>query len=107
MEMRRVLHLKGGDDHASYAKNSSFQRPTNFFRANRPATGCISLTDLGCASGPNTLSAIQDIIENIDRECHDSNIYPELPRILVFLNDLASNDFNSIFQLLPSFNEKT
>ncbi|CDP16801.1 unnamed protein product [Coffea canephora] len=116
MELQQVLHMRGGDDHASCAKNSSFQklislkvsselkrRIQKFCRANLPAAaGCISITDLGCASGSNTLLAVQDIIENIDRERHASNIYLELPRIQVFLNDLVSNDFNSIFQSLPS-----
>ncbi|CDP16798.1 unnamed protein product [Coffea canephora] len=95
MEMQQVLRMRGGDDHASCAKNSAFQilismkvsselkrSIQEFCRANLPAAaGCISITDLGCASGSNTLWAIQDVIENFDRKCHDSNIYLPRPSI--------------------------
>ncbi|CDP16803.1 unnamed protein product [Coffea canephora] len=120
MEVQQVLHMKGGEDHASYAKNSSCQRLASmkvssalkqsiqeFCRVNLPAAaGCINIADLGCASGPNTFLVIQDIIENINREFRESNIYLELPSIQVFLNDLVSNEFNSIFRSLPNFYQR-
>ncbi|CDP21986.1 unnamed protein product [Coffea canephora] len=119
--MQQVLRTKGGEDHAIYAKNSSCQRLASikfnsalkqsiqeFCRANlAAAAGCINIADLGCASGPNAFLAIQDIIESVDREFRESNIYLELPSIQVFLNDLVSNDFNSIFRSIAEFLSKT
>ncbi|CDP17554.1 unnamed protein product [Coffea canephora] len=116
--MEQILHTKGGEDEESYAKNSTFQRSVfmnvnhalnrsiqEFCQANLAEAECIRVADLGCASGPNTLLAVESIIDSINRECHNMNIL-KLPNIQVFLNDLMSNDFNSIFKLLPSFYQK-
>ncbi|CDP21471.1 unnamed protein product [Coffea canephora] len=115
--MEQILHTKGGEDEESYAKNSTFQvmfmnvnhelnrSIQEFCQANLAEAECIRVADLGCASGPNTLLAVESIIDSINRECHNLNIL-KLPNIQVFLNDLLSNDFNSIFKLLPSFYQK-
>ncbi|CDP17556.1 unnamed protein product [Coffea canephora] len=116
--MEQILHTKGGEDEESYAKNSTFQRSVfmnvnhalnrsiqEFCQANLAEAECITVADLGCASGLNTLLAVESIIDSINKECHNLNIL-KLPNIQVFLNDLMSNDFNSIFKLLPSFYQK-
>ena len=72
-----------------------------FCRLNLPSKECIIVGDLGCASGPNTLASVKEIIELIDSESRKMNY--GLPYIQVFLNDLESNDFNSIFKSLPLF----
>nr|XP_027063027.1 probable caffeine synthase 3 [Coffea arabica] len=114
MDVRTVLHMKEGEDNASYAMNSSIQSLVSkkakhaleksiqqFCRLNLPSKECIIVGDLGCASGPNTLASVKEIIELIDSESRKMNY--GLPYIQVFLNDLESNDFNSIFKSLPLF----
>lgn len=62
----------------------------------------MDIADLGCSSGPNTLSVIWDIVDAIHAKCGSlgSSSFPELR---LFLNDLYSNDFNNIFESLPTF----
>ncbi|XP_071904086.1 7-methylxanthine methyltransferase 1-like [Coffea arabica] len=86
----------------NHALNRSIQ---GFCQANLAEAECIRVADLGCATGPNTLLTVESIIDSINRECHNLNIL-KLPNIQVFLNDLVSNDFNSIFKVLPSFYQK-
>lgn len=65
---------------------------------------CLKIADLGCSSGPNTLSLLWEIIDTIDGTCKRLN--REAPMYQVFLNDLPGNDFNTIFKSLPGFYEK-
>ncbi|KAL3500692.1 hypothetical protein ACH5RR_039785 [Cinchona calisaya] len=69
-------------------------------------TQCIRVADLGCASGSNTFLAIREIIDCIDQE-YQHKLSNSLPlSIQIFLNDLESNDFNTIFKSLPDFYEQ-
>ncbi|CAN1792617.1 Salicylate carboxymethyltransferase [Linum perenne] len=62
----------------------------------------LAIADLGCASGPNTLLAISNLIKTIITI--SSNLNWEIcPEFQVFLNDLPGNDFNSIFTSLEQF----
>ncbi|OVA08750.1 Cytochrome P450 [Macleaya cordata] len=61
----------------------------------------LSIADLGCSSGPNTLSVIREIVLAIDGTSR--KISRPTPEFKVSLNDLPSNDFNSIFTGLPDF----
>lgn len=63
----------------------------------------LGIADLGCSSGPNTLSIIKDIIEAVQRTSR--KIFHPTPEFRVYLNDLPSNDFNSIFKALPDFSK--
>ncbi|KAI3839139.1 hypothetical protein MKX03_032769 [Papaver bracteatum] len=64
------------------------------------------IVDLGCSVGPNCLIAINDIIEAIDLKFKSyfqglelkRNVTPEFQ---VYFNDKASNDFNTLFALIP------
>ncbi|XP_047306497.1 probable jasmonic acid carboxyl methyltransferase 2 [Impatiens glandulifera] len=60
--------------------------------------------DLGCASGPNTLLFVSEIIDTVYKLSNQIN--NKIPEILVVLNDLHKNDFNNIFIVLPSFYEQ-
>ncbi|KAI9125164.1 hypothetical protein K1719_003780 [Acacia pycnantha] len=62
------------------------------------------IADLGCSSGPNTLFVIHDLIETVEKICRDLTHEP--PEYMIFLNDLPSNDFNTIFMSLESFKQK-
>lgn len=61
----------------------------------------IGIADLGCSSGPNTLSIIKDIFQTIESTSH--KITHHSTEFRVYFNDLPTNDFNSIFKALPEF----
>lgn len=63
----------------------------------------IGIADLGCSSGPNTLSTIKDILHAVVVACNNNIKGKLLPEFRVYLNDLPTNDFNAIFQTLPEF----
>ncbi|KAF4371093.1 hypothetical protein F8388_020820 [Cannabis sativa] len=90
MEVEQVLHMNAGVGKSSYAKNSFLQ--------------CLRIADLGCSSGPNTLTAVSNIFDIIEASSQSFNI--NSPTFQVFLNDLPGNDFNAVFRSLSSFYEK-
>ncbi|WCJ35217.1 S-adenosyl-L-methionine-dependent methyltransferases superfamily protein [Euphorbia peplus] len=109
-----VLHMNKGDGETSYAKNSSVQRKIisvskavteeaviKMFEKHMKISASIGIADLGCSSGPNTLDVISEILNIIQKKCSHST-----PEFRVFLNDLPSNDFNTIFESLPDFYTK-
>jgi hypothetical protein len=63
-----------------------------------------AVADLGCSSGPNALCLAEDIIGSIGRICCRSSRPP--PEFSVLLNDLPTNDFNTIFFSLPEFTDR-
>jgi len=63
----------------------------------------IGIADLGCSSGPNTLSIIKDIFQTIQGISH--KIMHHSTEFRVYFNDLPTNDFNSIFKALPEFHK--
>ncbi|KAI5319613.1 hypothetical protein L3X38_039321 [Prunus dulcis] len=114
MDVEKVFHMKGGVGHTSYARNSSLQKEVSdmvkditleaiqeLYLTTTPKS--LGIADLGCSSGPNTLSIIKDIIEAVQRTSR--KIFHPTPEFRVYLNDLPSNDFNSIFKALPDFSK--
>ncbi|KAL5227777.1 hypothetical protein ABZP36_016042 [Zizania latifolia] len=63
-----------------------------------------AVADLGCSSGPNALCLAEDIIGSIGRICWRSSRPP--PEFSVLLNDLPTNDFNTIFFSMPEFTDR-
>ncbi|CAL0322386.1 unnamed protein product [Lupinus luteus] len=116
METEEVLHMNKGSGKTSYAMNSTVQ--DNIISVAKPATRkaivqilCSSgpminmtIADLGCSSGPNALRVISEIFDVVYDTSHLEN--RPTPELLVYLNDLFTNDFNNIFQSLPSFYKK-
>ncbi|XP_019166101.1 PREDICTED: salicylate carboxymethyltransferase-like [Ipomoea nil] len=114
MKVVEELRMNGGTGDNSYAKNSPFQRKgilmaksitekaiTSLYTSlNNPKS--ISIADLGCSSGPNTLLAVSNLVKAVDnhrkklRRLHS-------PEFQIYLNDLPTNDFNTIFRSLPDF----
>lgn len=89
MDVEKIFHMKGGIGNESYAKNSSLQkRALDMVKTIRINTiidlyvtltpQSFSIADLGCSSGPNTLSVIQEIVQVIDEA---SNFYKGLVNI--------------------------
>ncbi|KAI4327638.1 hypothetical protein L6164_020075 [Bauhinia variegata] len=112
MDVEKVFHMTGGIGKTSYAKNSSLQKKASdkvkhiiietveeLYRATTPKS--LGIADLGCSSGPNTLSIIKDIFEAIQGISH--KVLQPATEFRAYLNDLPTNDFNSIFKALPDF----
>ncbi|WOL18033.1 gibberellic acid methyltransferase 2 isoform X1 [Canna indica] len=113
-ELHRILCMQGGDDDSSYAKNS--EGPAAAISSSTPllvaairsmklfaAEASIRIADLGCATGYNTLAAMDLVVHNLRRryeqECADGRGVPEFE---AFFCDLPSNDFNSLFRSLSA-----
>ncbi|KAI3977445.1 hypothetical protein MKX01_000358, partial [Papaver californicum] len=59
------------------------------------------IAELGCSSGPNARLVVSHILETIyNKHCESGSVMPE---ILVFLNDLPGDDFNTLFKDVGSF----
>ncbi|XP_019166099.1 PREDICTED: salicylate carboxymethyltransferase-like [Ipomoea nil] len=117
MKVAEVLRMNGGNGDTSYATNSLLQRKvilmtkpitdgaiTSLYTSlNNPKT--ISIADLGCSSGPNTFLAVSDLVKAVNsaRKKLRQNSSPEFH---IYLNDLPSNDFNTIFQSLHKHQEE-
>ncbi|KAM3331828.1 hypothetical protein ACQJBY_027616 [Aegilops geniculata] len=115
MDVETILHMKEGLDETSYAQNSSLQKrgmdtlksliinsATDVYISQMPER--FTVADLGCSSGPNALCLVEDIIGGIGKVCCRSSQPP--PEFSVLLNDLPTNDFNTIFFSLPEFTHK-
>ncbi|KAL3525352.1 hypothetical protein ACH5RR_013724 [Cinchona calisaya] len=112
MDVEKIFHMTGGVGETSYSKNSSLQKKASdkvkhitmeaiqqVYLTTKPKS--LGIADLGCSSGPNTLSNIREIVGAIE-EISGRTLQP-LPEFRVFLNDLPTNDFNAIFKALPDF----
>ncbi|KAK8619135.1 hypothetical protein V6N13_133102 [Hibiscus sabdariffa] len=112
MDVEKVFHMSGGLGKTSYAQNSSLQKVASdmvkhitmetirqLYKEISPRS--LGIADLGCSSGPNALSLIKDIVEAVEGSSHE--MFGPLPEFRVFLNDLPTNDFNSVFKSLPDF----
>ncbi|XP_054810239.1 probable methyltransferase TCM_000336 [Prosopis cineraria] len=120
MDIEKVFHMTGGIGNTSYAKNSSLQKKASdkvkhiiidtveeLYLATTPTS--FGIADLGCSSGPNTLSIIKDIFVAIQGLIKSHKILqppPPASEFRVYLNDLPTNDFNSIFKALPDFHRQ-
>ncbi|KAJ9565444.1 hypothetical protein OSB04_001410 [Centaurea solstitialis] len=114
MEVENILHMNTGNGELSYAQNSLLQEIV--IRKSLPVLRhaikgmanldivfdqCFKIADLGCSSGKNTLFVASTIIDIVDEVCKENN--RKTPQFQVCLNDLYSNDFNTVFEMLPNF----
>lgn len=109
--------MNGGIGKRSYACNSSIQRTVismvkpileesvvELYCSMLPE--CFKMADLGCSAGPNTLLVVSEVIDIIIDAIHQRLKFVPPPFIQAFLNDLHGNDFNTVFESLPSFYKK-
>nr|AFH89623.1 jasmonic acid carboxyl methyltransferase [Cymbidium ensifolium] len=109
MDVKQVLHMNGGSGDTSYARNSTIQsiiaslkkevrqsEAVESYRSSSP--DCLKIAELGCSSGKNALLVASEIIDAVEQNCLREGCSP--PDFLILLNDLPSNDFNSVFSLL-------
>jgi hypothetical protein len=102
-----VQRMQSGIGESSYTLNSriqalSFQRVqpmlqdvVNHFKL--PQDGIVRVADLGCSIGANTL--------NVANVISSSLFTNGASEIQYFFNDLPTNDFNTLFQQLPSLDQ--
>ncbi|CAM8915928.1 unnamed protein product [Rhodiola kirilowii] len=114
-KVEQVLCMNGGESETSYAKNSNLQRAVMFSARHIlkesvidvfnifSSSKCLAVADLGCGTGPNALLAVSNIV-NIVCRTRDDMGHKSPNSFLLFLNDLPSNDFNTIFKSLAGFN---
>ncbi|KAK7859833.1 salicylate carboxymethyltransferase [Quercus suber] len=65
MEVVQVLHMNGGIDETSYANNSPIQECYSNYNITLPRS--LAIADLGCSSGPKTLSLVSELIKVVDK----------------------------------------
>ncbi|CAO2178623.1 unnamed protein product [Urochloa humidicola] len=115
MNVEAVLRMKAGISESSYARNSSIQKKsidnlkslvidsaTRVYETLRPES--FTVADLGCASGTNALGVVEAIIRSIGEVCCGLGSPP--PEFYVLLNDLPTNDFNTVFSCVPEVTGK-
>ncbi|XP_026444825.1 jasmonate O-methyltransferase-like [Papaver somniferum] len=81
---------------------SKFSSSTSISAAEKIRSICVA--DLGCSSGPTALLVISNLLDTIYNKYRESTMV--MTEILVFLNDLPENDFNTLFKYLKSFCEE-
>lgn len=110
MKLERMLCMKGGKGEASYANNSQAQarharsmlhlleETLDGIQLNPPEIPFV-VVDLGCSCGSNTIYIVDVIIKHMTKRYEVLGFEP--PEFSAFFSDLPSNDFNTLFQLLP------
>ncbi|XVF77339.1 hypothetical protein PTKIN_Ptkin14bG0035100 [Pterospermum kingtungense] len=110
MKLEKLLCMKGGNGEGSYANNSQAQalharsmlhlleEALDRVHLNSPELPFV-VVDLGCSCGNNTLYIIDVIVKHMIKRYESSGHEP--PEFSAFFSDLPSNDFNTLFQLLP------
>ncbi|KAM7278718.1 hypothetical protein ACFE04_005852 [Oxalis oulophora] len=111
----KSLPMNGGDGRYSYSRNSYGQKHAfdltkeqineaiiDKFDEKLFSNNIIRIADLGCASGPNTFNAVQNLIDPISIKCESLGLDSKNLEFQVFFNDQDSNDFNTLFKSLPS-----
>ncbi|CAJ1971459.1 unnamed protein product [Sphenostylis stenocarpa] len=111
MELERLLSMKGGKGEASYANNSQAQaiHARSMLHLLRETLDRVELVegrevpfvvvDLGCSCGSNTINVVDVMIKHVMKRYEVLGWQP--PEFSAFFSDLPSNDFNTLFQLLP------
>ncbi|KAF6159191.1 hypothetical protein GIB67_032808 [Kingdonia uniflora] len=109
-KLEKVFSMKGGNGKSSYANNSQAQArhaqsmlhlleaTLDGMELHSPETPFV-IADLGCSCGGNTIYMIDVIIKHMTKRYEGLGYKP--PEFSVFFSDLPSNDFNTLFQLLP------
>ncbi|GAV57488.1 Methyltransf_7 domain-containing protein [Cephalotus follicularis] len=65
-------------------------------------THVFRIADLGCSVGPNTFASVKTIVEAVEHKYRNEGLDSQIPEFQVFFNDHFANDFNTLFNSLPS-----
>ncbi|KAG8362927.1 hypothetical protein BUALT_Bualt18G0070600 [Buddleja alternifolia] len=112
VKLERMLSMKGGKGEASYVNNSQAQaqHARSMLHLLREALDGVrlsspenpfSVADLGCSCGSNTINMVEIIIKHMTERYVAAGGEP--PEFSAFFSDLPSNDFNTLFQILPPY----
>lgn len=115
--VKESLCMIKGDGDKSYAKNSSYvqsfvartmllmEKVTQSFFVNHDISSykTVNIADLGCSTGPNSFQMMSTVLSTISNNCNELNL--PTPEIQFHLNDLPSNDFNTLFKGLTTFHD--
>ncbi|KAH0987531.1 hypothetical protein GBA52_014708 [Prunus armeniaca] len=110
IKLEKIFSMKGGKGESSYANNSQAQaiHARSMLHLLKETLDNVQLSspqvpfvvvDLGCSSGSNTIYIIDVIIKHMAKRYEAFGCDP--PEFSAFFSDLPSNDFNTLFQLLP------
>ncbi|KAH6754949.1 hypothetical protein C2S52_009617 [Perilla frutescens var. hirtella] len=105
-------HMIGGDGPNSYARNSAYQKELlvsaeglmqeliwKHLNFDPEKMKTFRIADFGCSVGPNAFLVVENIIAAVEKRCKPED---EVPEFHVFFNDVISNDFNTLFKLVPA-----
>uniref|UniRef100_A0A7N1A737 Uncharacterized protein n=1 Tax=Kalanchoe fedtschenkoi TaxID=63787 RepID=A0A7N1A737_KALFE len=109
--MENSVAMKGGDGPKSYSKNSQIQGEGSDKAKDMLTRSILDkltptqkeafyIADLGCSVGPNTFSSIKTITEAVKLKSGQAKA--RHLEFQVFFNDTVANDFNTLFNNLPS-----
>ncbi|KAJ8750595.1 hypothetical protein K2173_015766 [Erythroxylum novogranatense] len=111
-----TVATNGGKGNYSYANNSYYQKLAADLvndsinevimekldvKSLSSTSNTICISDFGCAVGPNTCFAMQNMVDTIEKKFHIQSPDSSVPKFFVFFNDMVSNDFNTLFTSLP------
>ncbi|CAL4979470.1 unnamed protein product [Urochloa decumbens] len=115
--IEQVMHMAEGEGEHSYAKNS--RRQEMILLESMPmidnaikkvletlAVKTMTIADLGCSSGPNTLLFVSSVIDTTAEQCNKA-VECDPMELQIFLNDLPGNDFNQVFRSLNNVKKGT
>ncbi|KAL9233677.1 hypothetical protein vseg_008641 [Gypsophila vaccaria] len=111
IKLEKMLCMKGGNGQSSYANNSQAQalHAKSMLHLLKEALEEVQIgaadtafvvVDLGCSSGSNTIQTIDVIVKHVAKRYE--SLGRVSPEFWAFFSDLPSNDFNTLFQLLPN-----
>ncbi|KAJ1256968.1 hypothetical protein BS78_K262500 [Paspalum vaginatum] len=66
----------------------------------------MTIADLGCSSGPNTLLFVSSLIDITTEQC-SKDVECDPMELMIFLNDRPNNDFNQVFRSLENLKKGT
>ncbi|CAN6229954.1 unnamed protein product [Urochloa humidicola] len=111
--LKDVFSMEGGQGEASYMNNSQVQSQIlqivihvlketldMIQLPRRPETKLLTVADLGCSCGQNTLVIADAIVQHMTDMYGSRGHAP--PEFCVYFSDLPSNDFNTLFRLQDS-----
>ncbi|XP_017974830.1 PREDICTED: probable S-adenosylmethionine-dependent methyltransferase At5g37990 [Theobroma cacao] len=109
--------MNGGDGKVRYARNSQTQRRAvddakkiiseaiadllDIENLTLESSNRFQIADLGCATGPNTFYAVENIIEAVANKYKTLHKNPQTLEYQVFFSDRIDNDFNTLFRSFP------
>ncbi|KAK9906084.1 hypothetical protein M0R45_000029 [Rubus argutus] len=118
-KMVEAYPMKGGDGPMAMPRNSSYQKGAagaaqevvnmeiteklDVDSITLSNSNTFSIADLGCSVGPNTFSAVENIIDAVQLKYQNQGrrLNSQIPEFQVFFNDHTPNDFNILFKSLP------